>query len=281
MLRSARSLLVLLIAVGLSLLAWQSARMQSPLRRITNTTEEGISLNPSISGDGRVLAFESTEDIAHAGGAESFRAIRANISVDPPTFLQMGATRAPAPAIAQDGSRIAFASKDDPLGTNADGNSEIFLYDGAKLIQVTNTSPGDIANRITNGNFQPSISDDGRYIAFSSNRQFGGQNADGNLEIVDYDVTAQSFAQLTNSNGVVGSSEAKISGNGNDVAYIFDGGATPSTARNLLIQARNGLTPARTLAQNVLSLALTYGRAVSDDGLRGVLSAQTANNTAP
>ncbi|MEP6743276.1 MAG: hypothetical protein ABJB61_12310, partial [bacterium] len=147
---------------SLWLLAWQSARMQSPLRRITNTTEEGINLNPSISGDGRIVAFESTEDIAQAGGVESFRAIRANVGVDPPTFLQMGATRAPAPAVSQDGSRIAFASKDDPLGTNPDGNSEIFLYDGAKLIQVTNTSPDDPAHRIVNGNFQPSISDDGR-----------------------------------------------------------------------------------------------------------------------
>ena len=33
--------------------------MQSPLRRITNTTEEGISHNPTISGDGRIVAFES------------------------------------------------------------------------------------------------------------------------------------------------------------------------------------------------------------------------------
>ena len=253
--------------------------MQSPLRRITNTTEEGINLNPSISGDGRFVAFESTEDIAHAGGAESFRALRANIGFDPPAFLQMGATRAPSAAVSQDGSRIAFASKDDPLGTNGDGNSEIFLYDGASLIQITHTSPGEIANRTSNGNFHPSISDDGRYIAFSSNRQFGGQNGDGNLEIYVYDFVAEAFAQLTNSSGVVGSSEPKISGNGNDIAYIYDGAATPSARRSLLIQSRAGTTPVRLLASDAQSLALTYGRAISDDGLRIVWSAQTATNT--
>ncbi|HKP45566.1 MAG TPA: lamin tail domain-containing protein, partial [Pyrinomonadaceae bacterium] len=253
--------------------------MQSPLRRITNTTEESINLNPALSGDGRIVAFESTEDIAHAGGAESFRAIRANVGIDPPTFLQMGATRAPAAGVSQDGSRIVFASKDDPLGTNGDGNSEIFLYDGAKLIQITNTSPGDSANRVTNGNFSPSISDDGRFIAFSSNRQLAGQNADANLEVFIYDVIAQSFTQLTTSNGVVGSTDAKISGNGNEVAYIFDGAATPGSNRSLLIKSRNGLTAARTLAQNIALLALTYGRAISDDGLRVVWSAQTAANT--
>ncbi|HCX30288.1 MAG TPA: hypothetical protein DHU55_11045, partial [Blastocatellia bacterium] len=58
---------LVLVALMLCLLVWQSARMQTPLRRITNTSEEGISINPSISGDGRVAAFESTEDIAGAG----------------------------------------------------------------------------------------------------------------------------------------------------------------------------------------------------------------------
>src|SRR6266550_3760896 len=181
--------------------------MQSPLRRITNTSEEGTSINPSMSGDGRIVAFESTEDIAGAGGFESFRAIRANISVDPPTFLQIAATRAPAPAISQNGSRIAFASKENPLGTNSDANSEIFLYDRDRLTQITNTSPGDIANRIVNGNFLPSISDDGRYIAFSSNRDLAGLNADGNLEIFIFDTVALSFTQLTNSSGIVGFSD--------------------------------------------------------------------------
>src|SRR5258706_7190313 len=101
--------------------------MQSPLRRVTNTGENGISINPSLSGDGQVVALESTEDIAGTGGPEGFRAFRANVGVDPATFAQLGVTRAPAPAISQDGSRIAFASKGNPLGTNSDANSEIFL----------------------------------------------------------------------------------------------------------------------------------------------------------
>src|SRR5947209_9343421 len=111
---------------ALALIGWRSARTQSSgLRRITNTSEEGINLNPSISGDGRIIAFESTEDIAGAGGSDQFRAIRSNIGVDPPTFLQLGGTRAAAPAISRDGSRITFASTDDPVGMNPDGNSEI------------------------------------------------------------------------------------------------------------------------------------------------------------
>src|SRR5207249_2299999 len=191
----------------------------------------------------------------------------------------MGGTRAAAPAISQDGSRIAFASKDDPLGTNLDGNSEIILFDGARLTQVPNTSPGDIGNRVTNGNFQPSISDDGRFIAFASNRDLAGQNPDGNLEIFIYDTFAGSFTQLTNTSGIVGSSDAKISGNGASVAYIRDHGTVPSAKRDLLEQTRIGPSPINTLAANVQSLAMTYGRAISDDGTRVVYSAETATNT--
>jgi hypothetical protein len=71
------------------------------LRRITNTTEEAINLNPSISGDGRIVGFESTEDLAAAGGTDHFRAIRADAGADPPTFSQMGGTRAVSPAVSR------------------------------------------------------------------------------------------------------------------------------------------------------------------------------------
>ena len=277
--RYSRLICVFLAAAAVGAGVWQSARMQSPLRRVTNTAENGININPSLSGDGQVVAFESTEDIAGTGGPEGFRAIRANVSVDPATFGQLGVTRAPAPAISQDGSRIAFASKDNPLGTNSDANSEIFLYDGARLIQVTDTSPRDISTRAEDGNFQPSITDDGRFIAFSSNRDLTNQNADGNLEIFVFDAATLSFTQLTNSTGIVGASDAKLSGNGASVAYIRDPGATASANRDLLLQSRAGVPSVRTLAANVPLLALGYGRAISDDGARVVWSAQTATNT--
>src|SRR5258706_15737996 len=98
--------------------------MQSPLRRVTNTGENGISINPSLSGDGQVGAFESTEDIVGTAGPEGFRAIRANVRAKPATFGQLGLTRTPAPAISQDGSHISFASKNNPLGTNNYTNSQ-------------------------------------------------------------------------------------------------------------------------------------------------------------
>jgi uncharacterized protein (TIGR03437 family) len=270
--------LILASAAVLCVVTFRRAQTQGPLRRITNTTNEGINTNPSISGDGRFVSFESTEDIAGAGGVEHFRAIRGNISVDPPSFFQMTAARAVPAGVSQDGSRIAFSAKDDPLGSNADGNSEIFLFNGSNLVQITNTSPGDMSLRVVNGNFNPSISDDGRYIAFSSNRNITGQNADGNLEIFVYDSSAATFSQLTNTSAMVGSSDAKISGNGAKVAFIRDTGTTASARRDLMIQDRAS-GPASVIASQVLTLAMTYGRAISDDGLRVVYSGETATNS--
>ncbi|MGZ5437691.1 MAG: lamin tail domain-containing protein [Pyrinomonadaceae bacterium] len=265
-------------ALAICFVCLRSAETQSSLRRITNTSDEGISINPSISGDGRIIGFESTEDVGGAGGTNYFRAIRANISVDPPTFFQMGRTRADAPGISQDGSRIAFASKDDPLGTNADGNSEIFVFNGSNLVQVTNTTPGNPANRVTEGNFQPSMSDDGRFVAFSSNRNLTSQNGDGSLEVFVFDSVAAAFTQLTNSTGIVGFSDAKISGDGSAIACIRDPGATASTNRDLL--RINRTNAAQTvLSLNVARLAMTYGRAISDDGARVAYSAETAANS--
>jgi Tol biopolymer transport system component len=264
------------VVVALCLLGLWGARSQTGgLRRVTNTTEAGININPSLSGDGRRIAFESTEDLAHAGGNQLFRVVRADLASDPAAFTQIGATRAPAPGISQDGSRIAFAAKEDPLGTNADGNSEIFLFDGSTLRQITNTTPGDISRRIVDGNFQPSLTDDGRFIAFSSNRNLTSQNTDGNLEIFIFDTTSNTFTQLTNSTGTFGASDAKISGDAAHVAYIRNNGALPAVQRDLVLQDRTGST-ARLIASNVTNLAFTYGRAISDDGLRIVYSGDIA-----
>ncbi len=256
------------------------ASMQTnPLRRVTNTAEEKLSLNPSLSGDGSSVVFESNADLTAAGGPNGFRAFRAAPGSEQTLFTQLGIMRAIAPAVSQDGSVIVFASKENPLGTNADGNSEIFLYSfSGGLCQITNTLPDDISLRHVHGNFQPSLTDDGRSIAFSSNRQLTSQNTDANLEIILYDTLTGSFNQVTMTGGIVGATDAKISGDGSRVAYVMDEGLTSSLERTLIL--KNLLTgETRNIAASVNQLKLTYGRAISDDGLRVVYSSETAANT--
>lgn len=257
----------------LIVLGSKNAASTSTIRRLTVTSETALNLNPSLSGDGRFVAFESTEDLANLG-RQGFHAFRAELLAELASFVQMTLSRAVAPAISQDGARIVFASKENPVGSNEDGNSEIFFYHNSTLTQLTNTTANSEVRRIADGSFQPSISDDGRYIAFSSNRNLGGQNTDLNFEIFVYDTTFETISQITNSSGVAGAFSAKISGNGNTIAYIRE----TVTNRDLMLQGRADPGSSQVIASNSPTLSLAYGRTISDDGLRLVYSAETELN---
>ncbi len=113
-----------------------SAQSFATVARLTNTPEHVLNLNPTISDDGRTIVFESSADLANTGGSASFRVLRADLS----SFVELGRTRAVCPAMSADGRTIVFASSEDLAGRNADRNSEIFLFDGVKLNQLTETS---------------------------------------------------------------------------------------------------------------------------------------------
>ncbi|HYV82521.1 MAG TPA: lamin tail domain-containing protein [Pyrinomonadaceae bacterium] len=216
-------------------------RVQSfaTVTRVTNTPEHVLNLNPTISDDGRTIVFESSADLANTGGSASFRLLRAD-----PSFVELGRTRAVCPAIAGDGRTIVFASREDLVGRNADRNSEIFLFDGVKLDQLTDTSEE---------NLQPSISSDGRMVAFSSNG-----------EMVVYDALDRKFTRL--GSGV----SPKISGDGRWVYLATDDAD--------LVRIDMRTLASRVLVGGVVNLELVEGSAVSNDGMRVVYSAATGLN---
>jgi uncharacterized protein (TIGR03437 family) len=223
------------------------------LTRLTNTDEDALNLNPTLSDDGEVVVFESS------AGSDSFHAIRAELGAGP-AFAEIGATRAVSPALSRDGKIVAFASTEDLVGENADRNSEIFLFEGERLRQITRTEPASVESRLTDGNFQPSITADGRTIVFSSNRR----------ELFLYDTVQQRFTQLTNGASAV---SPKISADGSRVYYV---NATADDADLVLIETAT--LSARVIAADVAGLALTEGRAISNDGMRVVYSASTGPN---
>lgn len=128
----ARRLAVVLISVTIFCLLAAGARSQSNApRRLTTTPHESVNINPTLSGDGSRVVFESSASVTPAG----FRVVAletdaTNASVSP---TELSRSRGPAPAVSQDGRLSAFASKDDPLGENRDGDSEIFFHDGIPL----------------------------------------------------------------------------------------------------------------------------------------------------
>ncbi len=250
-----------------------------PLRRLTATPPHTLNINPTISGDGSSVLFESTADAYDSSGTSGFRLLLADTNTNGVRFV--AATRAPAPALSNDGHIITFASADDPLGTNPDHNSEIFIYANGTLRQLTATAPRDATTRSADGNFSPSISDDGRFIAFSSNRNITGRNTDSNAEIILYDSAANTFTQLTDSSGITGATDAKLSGDASHIAFTLHTAAAAdldANSRSLVLYDR-AANQTRTLVADLPNLSMTYGRAISDAGTRIVFAADTAPNS--
>ncbi len=244
------------------------------LKRLTNTPEHALNLNPTLSDDGQTVVFESTADLAETRETASFHALRMKLNA--PVFGELGRTRLVCPAVSGDGKIIAFASNEDLLSRNADRNSEIFLFDGFGIRQLTETEPAMSEARLRDGNSQPSITSDGRLIAFSSNRDFNGTNGDHNYEIFLYDTKDEKFTQLTNTDADQSAWNPKISGDGSVVYYKRMETSKPDTADLVFIEVKTLIN--RVVVANVLGLSVTEGRALSLDGARLVYSASTGTN---
>ncbi|MFN2405402.1 MAG: lamin tail domain-containing protein [Pyrinomonadaceae bacterium] len=214
--------------------------------RLTNTPEQAVNLNPSLSDDGKVVVFESSANFFAGGVNDSFHAMRVEVRGDPPVFTDVARTRIVSPALSSDGSVVAFSSSEDLVGENFDRNSEIFLLTGSGLRQITHTSPP-----LTNSH--ASITADGTLVAFTSG---------GDLVVVD--AKTEDFSLLAN-----GAANPKISGDGSKLYYQHD-------SNLLLIDLKSKLK--RIVVSEVPQLALASGRAVSHDGTRLVYSAEFVEN---
>lgn len=126
------------------------------------------------------------------------------------------------PVISGNGSRVAFWSVNNLGGGNVDGNIEVFVRDtnNNSLVQLTN-SVGSILGGF---NLEPSINAAGNRIAFYSDRDLTGQNADGNFEIFlarRANNGTWSITQVTNTQGSANLFPA-INAAGDRIAFVSD-----------------------------------------------------------
>jgi len=133
------------------------------------------SSDPSISADGRYVAFESSANNLVAGDTNGYvdvfvhdRSTGATILVsrDSSGTLANNGTRNP--SISADGRYVAFVSDASNLVLDDTNDStDIFVYDLDldDIVRVSVTSDGAQAD---SDSYAPSISADGRYIAFES-----------------------------------------------------------------------------------------------------------------
>src|SRR5215471_17689808 len=119
-------------------------RASAAFTQITNTTR-GFTFGGSINEDGSLVTLDFSADLTGGNpdlSAEIFLYDAAGASLAQVTNATAGFSRFP--SISADGTHISFRSLANLTGGNADGNSEIFLYDRttANLTQITNVTAG-------------------------------------------------------------------------------------------------------------------------------------------
>ena len=177
----------------------------------------GNTFNNALSFDGRVLASEgfgrldvldrdtgAWRNIAPAGSGLNMR-----------------------PDLSDDGRWLAYTATYDPLGLNADRNSEVFLFDlqNNQVRQLTQSTGGFFTQD------QVSISGDGTRLAFVSQSNLLGTNADGNQEIFVYDLVDDVLNQITETTGFANYSlQPVLDRDGSTLAFLSAANLTGSNS---------------------------------------------------
>ena len=207
----------------------------------------GTSNWPSISADGRYVAFESFADNLVAdddNGAwdifvhDTQTGTTTRVSVD--SGGAEGNGHSNSPSISADDRYVAFYSiADNLVADDTNGRRDIFLHD----TQTGTTTRVSVDSGGAEGNdqsFYPSISGDGRYVAFvSSATTLVAGDTNGKNDVFIHDTQTGTTARVSvDSNGIQGDGDSgdynpSISGDGRYVAF-------ESAATNLVPGDTNG-----------------------------------------
>jgi len=202
--------------------------------RTTDTTQKVTvggnddSRSPTISGDGRFIAFESRAGNLVAGDTNgSFDIFVYDTLTDTTELLAPGGgllDGSRAPSISADGRFVAFTSAADNLAPGDTNGSifDIFVFDRDTDTVELITAGGN------SDSFRPSISADGRIVVFDSRATnfASGDTNGGNNDVFAYDRDTGTFELLT-AGGNNASFQPTVSADGQVVAFR-------SSADNLL-----------------------------------------------
>lgn len=142
----------------------------------SGTAGNGASLTPSISGDGSLVAFasQSTNFVAGVNGVQIYVHSRQTNQIEvisrdnSVSAVNEGNGVSSTPSISADGRFVAYVSQSTNLIAGVSGQ-QIYVWDRqtGETTLVSKNSSGATSNGVVNSS--PSLSSDGRYIAFVSN----------------------------------------------------------------------------------------------------------------
>jgi Tol biopolymer transport system component len=188
------------------------------------TEADRNSLNPSISSDGRVIAFSSNATNLVPGDSNGLHDIFLHdMQARSTVLVSVGVDGTPAdgasssPRVSDNGRFVTYYSDASNLvADDANGATDVFVYDRQTRTNIR--VPGGDA-----GGIFPDINSTGRYIAYSTDASLVPQDSNRFMDVYVYDRTTGQVSLISrrpDGTAPVGTSfEPAISGNGRYVAY--------------------------------------------------------------
>jgi hypothetical protein len=205
------------------------------------------SYSPTVSGDGRVVAFLSGASNLTPGvsGINGTNVIRRDVVAATNKLVSVNAAGvaqdAGNPVLSEDGNRLAFSTFWPLLASDTNNLWDIYVYDhtASSLQRVSLTSTGGERNQGTESasrSVAPAISGDGRFVAYATtatNVVPGDTNGVQDVFVTDTQTGAVTRASVSSS-GAQGNADSPV-GQGERVALSYDGTWVAfSTASNTL-----------------------------------------------
>lgn len=171
------------------------------------------STSPTVSNDGFTFSFLSSGNLTGDNPSGQQQVVTVGDAAVARLTSMVDGT-ASRPSLSADGRYVAYAAQDDPLGTNADLNQEIFLGDrtAGTTIQITSTSGCSNSSPSVSSTTPPRIAFQSTCSGIS-----GASNTDGNAEIVLWDGAA--FRSMADTSSCTSRSPDLAAG-GDFVAFV-------------------------------------------------------------
>ncbi len=218
--------------------------------RSDGTQANGSSTTPSLSGDGRFVAFSSFANVLVPGDTNAVQDIfvydrlnRLSERVSITSGGVEGNGNSFDPSISADGRFVSFLSDTTNLVLgDTNGQTDVFVYD-RQTDTIKRVSVGSDGTQADSASFYPSLSSNGRFVSFAtaaSNLVLGDTNVRADVFLYDTQNNTIERVSVTDTGtqaigGQSGSTESALSEDGRFVAF-------ESTAINL-IQGEANLTP--------------------------------------
>src|SRR5215218_4203269 len=203
---------------------------------------DGNSYNPSISADGRYVAFASTAESLVPDDAAYNDVFVRDLAAGTTTLVSRASGPAGAagdgesiePSISADGRHVAFASGANNLVADdvKTAQGDVFVRDlDASVTELVSRASGAAGIAAADYSFEPSISADGRMVAFSSRAQLDPEDFDESSfpqDVFVRDRAAAVTVLVSRASGATGkpsdveSSSPAISADGTHVAFASD-----------------------------------------------------------